>query len=187
LKTLKKLVKDKTALATIAIVAIVIVVVAIVGVAAYVLMTQNAGNGGATPTPTPSSPDVAGASSLKYSVTLTEGGTQTASYTFYGKNAGTANFAMRIEYNTADGEGIFIFNKGTNKAWTYSGGQWVDISDYFQSQFDTWDNLWSGYVTSLGQWSGTGDYTYTSGDATVRIYEIQVNPTLDDALFTHSE
>ncbi|MCW4002928.1 MAG: hypothetical protein NWE95_03325 [Candidatus Bathyarchaeota archaeon] len=184
---MKNLIKNKTALATLVIVAIVIVVVAVVGVAAYVLMTQNAGNGGETPTPTPTgSPDVAGASSLKYSVTLTEGGTQTASYTFYGKNAGTANFAMRIEYNTEDGEGIFIFNKGTSKAWTYSGGQWVDISDYFQSQFDTWDNLWSGYVTSLGQWSGTGDYTYTSGNATVRIYEIQVNPTLDDALFTHS-
>jgi hypothetical protein len=186
---MKNLIKNKTALATLVIVAIVIVVVAVVGVAAYVLMTQNAGNGGETPTPTPTgSPDVAGASSLKYSVTLTEGGTETASYTFYGKNAGTDNFAMRIEYNDENGEGILIFNGATDEAWTYAeDGGWIDLSDYFEAQFDAWETAWEGYVTSLGQWAGTGDYTYTSGDATVRIYDIQVNPSLDDALFTHSE
>ena len=34
-------------------------------------------------------------------------------------------------------------------------------------------------------WSGTGDYTYTDSatDTTIRIYNIMVNPTIDDSLF----
>lgn len=185
---MKKLVKDKTALATLAIVAIVIIVVAIVGVAAYVLLTQNAGTPEETPTPTPTgTPDVAGASSLQYSVTYTEGATETAAYTYYGKNAGTDNFAMRIEYDDENGEGILIFNGATDEAWTYADGEWLDLSDYFEAQFDTWETAWEGYVTGLSNWAGTGDHTYTSGDATVTISDIQVNPTLEDSLFTHSE
>ena len=185
---MKSLLKDKTALAMLVIVAIVVVVVAVVGVGAYVLLTQNAGTTEENPTPTPTegTPDVAGASSLKYSVTYTEGGTETASYTYYGKNAGTDDFAMRIEYEDENGEGILIFNGATDEAWTYADGEWLDLSDYFEAQFDSWETMWTGYVTGLGEWAGTGDYTYTSGDATVRIYDIQVNPALDDALFTHS-
>ena len=185
------------------IVAILVIVIVLAGIAAYVL-SQNA-NGpsdSATPTATPSgtpstssptatstptgsSTDVAEATSLKYTVSLTENGVLKGTYTFQGKNLGTDNLMMRIDYTDNDGSTIFIFNGAQHKAWTYSGDQWVDISDYYDAQFQTWNSLWQGYSTSLAAWTGLGDYSYTANGSTVRIYDITVNPTLDDSLFVH--
>lgn len=181
---------SKKALSTMLIVAIVVVIIVVAGVAAYWYMSQNpATPQDTTPTSTPSpttTPGVAGASSLKYSVSLTENGVVQGTYTYWGKNAGTDDFSMRIEFTDSDGDTIYIFNGVQDKAWTYAGGEWVDISDYYASQSDIWNNLWVGYTNSLAAWSGTGDYSYTQNGSTVRIYDISVNPALEDALFTHS-
>ncbi len=174
--------------------------IVLAGIAAYVL-SQNANNpsdsttptatpsGSTSPTatsnPTSSSTDVATATSLKYTVSLTENGVLKGTYTFQGKNLGTDNLMMRIDYTDNDGSTIFIFNGAQHKAWTYSGDQWVDISDYYDSQFQTWNSLWQGYSTNLAAWTGQGEYSYTSNGSTVRIYDISVNPTLDDSLFVH--
>jgi hypothetical protein len=92
---------------------------------------------------------------------------------------------MRIQYTDNDGEYIYIFNGATDKAWTYDK-EWVDISDYYASQWGIWENLWKGYTNALSAWAGTGDYTYNDGTTTVRIYDITINPTLDDSLFVHT-
>lgn len=195
---MKSLIKSKSAFSTLAIVAIVVVVVVVVAAAAaYYFMGQNTANPsnpstGPTPTnspttsPTTGTTGVAGATSLKYSVTLTQNGTTTATYTYSGKNLGTDNMMIRVDFQDDSGTGIFIFNAAQKQAWTYSNNQWTDISAYFDTQYNVWKNAWTGYVNGLAAWAGTGDYTYSAEGNTVRIYDIQVNPTLDDSLFTHS-
>ena len=132
-------------------------------------------------------PNVAGASSLQYSVSLTENGVLQGAYTYYGKNAGTNNFMMRIEYTDPDDDdAIYIFNGARQKAWVSSDGEWTDISEFYTAQYGTWNNLWQGYVNSLSSWAGLGDYTYSAGGSTVRIYDISVNPALSDSLFEHT-
>ena len=150
----------------------------------------------ATPTPTaaPSQTastsipaNVAGASSLQYSVSLTTNGALEGAYTYYGKNAGTQNFMMRIDFTDSDGsESIFIVNGQLQKAWSYSDGEWTDLSAAYTTQYNIWNGLWQGYVNSLSAWSGLGDYSYSAEGSTVRIYDITVNPTLADSLFVHS-
>jgi hypothetical protein len=93
---------------------------------------------------------------------------------------------MRIEFTDEDEQTIYIFNGAQEKAWTYAGGEWVDISSYYAAQYDIWNNLWVGYTDGLAAWAGTGDYSYTQEGSTVRIYDVSVNPALDDALFVHS-
>jgi hypothetical protein len=181
--------------------ALVLIVIIVVGV--FIAMGGLGNNNPATtPTPTPgtsptptsgtsSTPmpsvtgaDIAGASSLQYSVAVTSGGVSQGSYTYYGKNAGTANFMMRIDYTDGSGEqGSFIINAAQQKAWSYSDGDWTDVSVAYTMQYDTWNTLWQGYVGALGAWTGIGDYTYSAGGDSVRIYGVSVNPSLPDSLF----
>ena len=146
---------------------------------------------GATSTPAPSSSvtgaDIAGASSLQYTVSVTSGGVSEGSYTYYGKNAGTANFMMRIDYTDGSGtQGGFIINSAQQKAWSYSDGEWTDVSEVYAMQYDTWNTLWQGYVGSLSAWTGLGDYTYSAGGDSVTFSGVSVNPSLPDSLFTPS-
>jgi hypothetical protein len=185
------------------VIAVVLIVVLAVGV--YVATQSLGTNPSATPTPTPipgttstpapsTSPtnsgtgaDIAGASSLQYSVAVTSGGVSQGSYTYYGKNAGTANFMMRIDYTDSSGtQGGFIINSAQQKAWSYSDGTWDDVSEVYSMQYDTWNTLWQGYVNILGAWTGLEDYTYSAGGDSVTFSGISVNPSLPDSLFTPS-
>jgi hypothetical protein len=140
-----------------------------------------------TSTSASAAPNVAGASSLQYSVSLTEAGVLQGTYTYYGKNAGTASFMMRIDStDSSNAQSTIIINGAEQKAWTYSDGTWTDISAAYTTYYNIWNPLWQGYVTSLAAWNGIGDYSYTQGNATVRIYDISVNPVLADSLFQHS-
>ena len=209
----RNLLKNKTAISTAIIALVVIVVAAAVAGGAYYVMTQNnqtspstsesptpSASTSVSPTAVPSStqtaapsaspssaPNVAGASSLKYSVSLTEAGVLQGSYTFQGKNAGTSNFMLRIDFtDESNAQTIYIVNGAEQKSWAYSDGQWQDLSAVYTMQYNTWSPMWQGYVTSLSAWTGSGDYSYTQGNATVRIYDISVNPVLADSLFQHS-
>jgi hypothetical protein len=187
------------------IVAIVILLIIVLIVGIYIATMNNAGNNnGNTPTATPttgpsssSSPtagptetgsNVAGASSLQYTVEITDSsGGSLGSYTYYAKNAGTSNLMLRIESTGAQGgDFIYIINGAQQKAWLYSGGQWTDLSSAFQSTWDTWNQQFTGYIDTLGAWSGTGNYIYAdpNGDS-IKITNISVNPSLPDSLFVH--
>jgi hypothetical protein len=141
----------------------------------------------ASPTVVPSSApaNVSSASSLQYSVSLTADipGALRGTYTFYGKNAGTSSFMMRMEFtDLSNYQSIIILNGAQQQAWKYSNGEWSEIAAY-----GTYNNIWQGYIGVLAAaWNGTGDYSYTLSAATVRIYDISVNPTLPDSLFQHS-
>jgi len=168
----------------IAVVAVIIVVAVVAGV---YLATQG-GGGGATPTPSPSATptgaDVAGASSLQFSVQIT-GGETAGTYKFMAKNIGESNMMIRVEMSNGY-ELIDIINGANQTAWESVDGTWMDLSADYATMFDAWDSTLASYKTSLADWTGTTEYTYTDADCSVRIYDIAVNPTLADSLFEHS-
>ena len=177
------------------IIVVVVLVVAVVGVAAYWAMSSGGGDeGGGNGTADGggdgdgTTVDVAGASSLQFDVKVTPAGEESEEYTYMIKNAGTANLMMRIEMESSSGDNwIYIINGAQQEAWVYSDDEWVDFSDMFSTYWDTWNSVWEGYRTNLLDWTGVGDWSYTTpqGDS-VRIYGITVNPTLADSLFQPS-
>jgi len=177
---------DKKGISKLVIVVIAVIVLLVVGVAAYWTMGSGGGDGvvddGGTTV------DVAGASSLQYkvSVNLVED-SESMEYTYMIKNAETSDMMMRIEMESSDESFIYIINGAQEKVWVYSEGEWMDLSDFFPTYWDTWNSAWEGYRTNLLDWTGVGDWSYTTpnGD-TVRIYDINVNPSLADSLFQHS-
>jgi cytoskeletal protein RodZ len=195
----------------IALIVIAIVVVA-AAVGAYAVLNNGSNNNNnSTPTPTPthttgasstpssstsstptsstpSSNGVATASSLQFSIDVTSGGVKQFTYTYMAKNAGTNNLMLRIETTDSSGTtSIYIVNGVLQKAWTYDGTEWTDISSTYSMQYNTWDASFVGYQNSLTSWAGAGGYTYTApnGDS-VRYYDIAVNPNLSDSLFEHT-
>jgi hypothetical protein len=142
--------------------------------------------GSGTPSPSQTNP-YTGATSIQFSVSYTTGGQTSYAYTYSAKNIGTPNMMMRIEGTFSSESMIYIINGAQQKLWINSGGEWIDMSTEFSTQWDSWNQTWQGYETSLAEWAGTGEYTYTypgSGD-TLRIYNIAVNPELADSMFQH--
>ena len=196
--------------ALVAVIVIVLIVAVIAGV--YLATRGNAGtNPSTTPTPTPTSnpsaspsvnpsattnpstsgtgANVAGASSLQFTVSVTNSsGESLGAYTYYAKNAGTNNQMVRIEFtDPSSGSFVYIVNGALQQVWVESEGQWTDLSSAYASQSSSWNTAFLGYKNSLASWSGLGDWTYTdtSGD-TIRISNVSVNPSLSDSLFQHS-
>ncbi len=129
--------------------------------------------------------DVAGANSLQFKVSVDPADSESVDYTYMIKDANTSDMMMRVEMDTAGEEMIYILNRPQQKVWVYSGGQWMDFSNTYQTYWDTWNSAWEGYRTNLLDWTG-GDWTYTTPDGdSVRIYDIDIDPSLADSLFQH--
>jgi FlaG/FlaF family flagellin (archaellin) len=167
---------------TLVIAVIIVVAVVAVGVGVYLATLGGGGGGGGGTTP-----NIAGATSLQFSIDLTSGGSSLGTYTYMAKNIGTSSMMIRVEITSADGDLIYIVNGAQQKAWGYASGEWMDLSDTFSDQWNSWNSTWVGYRDSLVGWAGVGDWTYTApnGDS-VRVYDIAVNPSLADSLFEHS-
>ena len=165
---------NKKGISMLVIVAIVVIVVAVVGIAAYyVLTTGESGENGEE------KPDVAGATSISFDVTLAE---ETDKFT--AKNLGTSDVLLRVDQAASDGSTFtYLMNQTAQTAWANFGGEWMDVSATFEA--DYWNSPLIGktaldsYMTALADWSGTGDF---EGDSFV-ISNIVLNPTLDDAVF----
>src|SRR3989304_6732094 len=127
---------NKKTLSIVAIVIIAIIVVAAVGV---YLATQGGGDGGDGTTP-----DVAGASSLQFSVDLTSGGESLGTYKYMVKNAGTSSMMIRVEITSSEGDLVYTVNGAQQKAWGYVAGEWQDFFDTFSAQWDSWGSTWEG-------------------------------------------
>jgi hypothetical protein len=184
------------------IVIIVVAVLAISSIAAYVALSGTDGSGDNTENgkttengntePESSEPensettgaDVEGASSMHFKVTIDPAEAESINYEYTVKNAGTTSLMMRIEMESAGEEVIYIINGVQETVWLYSGGEWVEFSELYQSYWETWSTAWQGYQTNLVDWTGEGDWSYTASDgSSVRIYDISVNPSLADSLF----
>ena len=164
---------------TMAIVVIVVVIVAVIGGAAYWALSSGGGNGGGDNGGEPTG--VEGATSLQFTVEVS-GGDAAGTYKFYGKHLGTSDMMIRVEIPLGEMDFIYIVNGAEQKAWATEGAGWVDLSDTFSEQWDSWDATWQGYTDNLSSWT-SGDWTYTANGATVTISEITVNPSLADSLF----
>ena len=151
--------------------------------------TDTTNDGGTTDTgnqDTGTTVDVSGASSLQFKVSVNPADSESMDYTYSLKNAGTSSLMMRIEMQASGESFIYIINGAQEKVWIYSGDQWMDFSDAYPTYWDTWNSALHGYQSSLLDWTGVGDWTYTTpnGDS-VRIYDITINPSLADSLFQH--
>ncbi len=134
--------------------------------------------------PNPLTSKILNADSLKFAVSIIKNDTIQSSYTFYGKNARTNDFIMRVEFVGSTDNTTYVFNYTKQEAWTFSSGNWTDITEMFDTQFSMWDNLWTGFVNTLAAgWVGSGDYSYDSGSSLIRIYDISINPYLENNLF----
>lgn len=165
---------------------IVIVAVVVIGVVAYWAMTntggENGGNGGNGGEDVYT---VENATSLEFKVNATIG-EMDEEYVFMAKNLGTSEVMLRVEQVSGGSEFIYIMNQAEQEAWAAFDGEWMDVSDQFSVYWDdTWAPALADYKTQLADWTGTGDYEYTSGEDSYRVYDIVVNPTLEDSLFTH--
>ena len=162
-------------LSTAATVGIVVVVVAVVvvGVVAAVILIGGGGPGG----------DIASATSLSCKVDTTYQG-QTMTFDYKAKNLqDPANLKIRVEGTMMGQSVIYIVNAAQNKGWMCVAGTWQEMPIGGLSQYQT---QFEGYQSQLSGWTGR-DWTYTdpTTGTTVRIYDIVVNPPLDDSLFIH--
>jgi type II secretory pathway pseudopilin PulG len=129
---------------------------------------------------------VANATSLEFTVNVTTQGT-TTTLAFYGKNIGTSNLTIRLDILGGEsGNWSYILDTGQEKSWnSTNNGAWE--SSNFTADWDFWGNSWTNLVTNLKNWSGAGDYSYTSSNGDFHtIYNITVNPKLSDSLFQAS-
>jgi hypothetical protein len=155
---------------TMAIVVIAVVIVAVIGVAAYWMLS-----GGGTGEPEPTPVGIEGATSLQFTVDIT-GGVSEGTTHYYAKNIGTDNMMLRVECEYGEISLIYIVNGAQQKAWADEGTGWVDLSDTFNEQWDICED-------ELGTWT-EGEWTYTADDGSgVRIYDIIVDPSLEDSYF----
>jgi hypothetical protein len=155
-------------------VAVVIVIVAVIA-GAYILMNPGGGGGGGGGnTYVPSN-----ATSLQFNVDETLSGV-TTTYHVFANNTVSTETMLRIEI-AGTPTLVYILDEGQQKCWGNATGSWIE--EDFATQWAYWNPKYEGYVTNLANWT-TGEKTYTATDGTaVRIYDIQVNPTLDASLF----
>jgi hypothetical protein len=170
---------------------VVIGVVVVVGVVLAVRLAperppvENGIPDGVNGVPDNGVPDIETATSLHFSVEWTND--ETGEWTYMGKNMGTEDMKLRFEGTLDDVEEGLIINGELRKMWSLQDGVWFDegVEDEYWDMF--WDMLaapFEAYVAELYDWTH-GDWTYTEPHTgySVRIYNIQVNPDLSDALF----
>ena len=158
----------------VAVVVIIVVVATVAG--AYMLMNPGGGN----------TVKVADATSLQYDVDVTYQGTTSLSK-FAAKNLGASDMMLRIDLLGGDqGNYTYILNSEDKTVWLALNGNWTDASTTYNDLMAT-GGLGAQntvHTDALANWSGTGDYTYTDSVGTsYKIYNVAINPTLDDSLF----
>jgi hypothetical protein len=178
---------NKKGISTLVIVAIIVIAVVIGGIAVYVWYS---GGGEEEPTPTPTpTPDIEGATSMRFDVNATVDGALEIDR-FTAKNLGTSDVLLRVDQTDAQGNMfIYLMNQTGQTVWADFG---AGFDDYSSDWSTYWDNTLIGnaglqsYLTALEDWSGTGDYEYESGGNSFVIYNIVVDPSLDDSAFQPS-
>jgi outer membrane lipoprotein-sorting protein len=152
----------------------IIVIVAIAAVGIGYILTRGAEPSG----------DIETATSLSFKVDTTVMGTE-YTMTFKGKDIQSPNTKFRIDGTIVDEEFKLIIYTGEEKAWMWmSATGWQDVSATMQPYLEQYLTQFDAYKEELSDWTG-GDYTYTdpTTGATVRIYDVVINPDLPDTLF----
>ena len=131
---------------------------------------------------------VANATSLQFTANITPPQGVTVTHVCYGKNINASNFMIRVDMSAGElGNWSYILNAGQGKSWNRTNNGALTESSNFTADWDYWETRWTNLVTNLKNWSGTGDYSYTSPNGyAVVISSITVNPDLPDSLFQPS-
>ena len=162
-------------------VATVVIIVVVAAVAGTYVLMNSGGN-------TQNTVNVKDATSLQYDVNVTYQGTTTLSK-FAAKNLGASDMMMRIDL-TGSGQSnyTYILNSEDKSAWLALNGNWTDVSTTYNNLMTSGPAAqWTTHVDALANWSGTGDCTYTdSAGTSYKIYNVAINPTLDNSLFQHT-
>lgn len=170
---------DQRALAPLVIVGIVVVVAVVVGVG--VVYVLGGGGGG------PGGENIGSATSIDYKMDVTTAG-GTSTWRFRAKDIGSSNMKLRVEGTTAGQEAKMILNIGSQEAWLWiSADNWENRSADFEYHWNMYETQLSDSLDVLSDWTG-GDYNYTdpATGASIRFYDIQMNPVLPDSLFQPS-
>lgn len=152
----------------------IIVIVAIAAVGIGYILTRGAAPSG----------DIETATSLSFKVDTTVMGTEYP-MTFKAKDIQSTNTKFRIDGTAAGEEYKLIIYTGEENAWMWmSATGWQDVSATMQPYLEQYQTQFDAYKEELSDWTG-GDYTYTdpTTGATVRIYDVVINPDLPDTLF----
>jgi hypothetical protein len=164
---------------------VAVLIVIVVAAVAGGLWVYNGGSKGGGNT---QSVSVANAASLEFMANVTsQPGSIVVTHACYGKNIGTSNLTVRIDILGGEtGNWSIILDTGQEKSWNNTDNG-AYASGNFTADWAFWGTRWTNYVTNLKNWSGTGDYSYTSSNGNpVTIYNIKVNPKLPDSLFQTS-
>jgi len=185
---------SKTSNKKILVIAVVAVLVVALIVGAYVLMNQNPNtqpNNNASPTssPTSSSPNPTNptldVTSFRYKMSLTNPSQPEADmfYTYSFKNIGTSNMMYRIDVTMSEGTSTTIVNGAQQKAWMIYDDEIMDLSYAFTDHWNDLLNDWGDIQNDFADWPGTQEWVYTVQGTTARLYDVEANPSLSDALF----
>ena len=164
-------------------VAALVIIIVIVGVGAYVFL----GGGGVTPPPSNGNGGetvytMGNATSLKFSVNLTDSSGTSGIYKYTAKNIGTSNTMMRLDIEGDDVVYSYIFFVGNQTDWNNASGTWAEGN--YTENWTIWGAQWYGYITHNSGWkTGDAELTYTDSGNSIKVYDIEINPTLDDSVF----
>jgi hypothetical protein len=124
------------------------------------------------------------ATNLQFKVDMTYEG-MTDTYTYYMKDMGTDNLKLREDASVVGEHFVTIIDVGEQSAWMYAYDTWMEID--FQENWAIYQEITEDYCDNLAEWTeGEVTYTYTDpdlGQVTIKIYNIMVDPVLEDSLF----
>jgi hypothetical protein len=158
------------------IVAAIVIIIVVAGVAAYVFLYG--GGGGET---TETVYNFGNATSIEFTVNFTSGGVTTVEK-FVGKNLNSTDLKLRVDVDMG-GTSLSYLMFGNQTAWNTETGTWAVAN--FAIDWANWNtNQFSIYRIHNAAWmTGDGDINYTDGGNTIFIYNIALNPTIDDSAF----
>ncbi len=167
------------------IIAIVIIAVVVIGGIAYWAMTSTGGDGGNGGNGGEDVYTAENATSLEFKVSATIGEME-EEYVFQVKNLGTSEVMLRVEQVSGGSEFIYIMNQAEQTVWASFDGEWMEVSGDWSTYWDLWAPALEDYQTQLADWE-SGDWEWEDNGDSYRVYDIVLNPTLADSLFTHTE
>ncbi len=129
---------------------------------------------------------IASATSLSFKIDYTYGG-QTYTYWERARNIGTANMDLRVDMTLDTTTMSYILSGSQQEGWYGTAGYWLSFSSLGYDFSTYWSDYYGGfesYTGWLADWT-SGEWQGTVAGITYRIYDIQVNPTLGDEVFTH--
>ena len=166
----------------IVVVAIVVIII-IAGVAAYIFLYSggeegNGGNGGGETIYT-----LGNATSLQFSV-LSMISDSTTALDFAAKNLDNMDLMLRVDLDIGGGTVFSYIMYGNQTSFNNETGVWME--SVFETDWQNWNtDQFSSYRNHNPDWT-TGDddieYTDDLGNS-ITVYDIVINPSLDDSLF----